>query len=836
MMMFDYSDHRIPARWGAKRRHRQFGLLALATLAVSGAAAGQTLESLAASLRESPTKARRTEMLRFASAHSGDEKGALARFTLGVTAYEQNEYAAAAEDLELARAGLPKLKDYTSYYLAAARVAAKDMAGIEHDLAPFESLPAPSPLEGRARLLEAQALSNSGRVPEAVRVLVARQSALPQPEGDLALGQAYQAVGDNPNAIKYLQQVYYSYPNTEQAAAAAEALTALRESLGAQYPIASPKMRLTRIERWIAAREYERARAELRGMAQEFTGSELDVARVRAGALDALEGSGWRAAKYLRSLAVSDPEADAERLYYLAYCARKADDESGMMDAVERLNRHPQSPWRMKALVLAGNRYLLQNRSDRYEPLFRAAYESFPDASDAAYCQWKVAWNAYLRRRADAADLMREHLTRFPSSSKASAALYYLGRISEDSRDFAAAAGFYREILARFPNFYYGLLARDRISKAELDQPPVSEQTAGFLQGLTLPVRKLVESMDPTPATELRIARARLLASAGFPELAETELRFGARTDAQPHLIAIELARRAGDAHQAIRAMKSVAPDYLTLSFKGTPQRFWELLFPMPWKRTLVSQAHTRNLDPFMVAGMIRQESEFNPGAISPAKAYGLTQVMPSTGRKLARQAGIRRFRTSMLLQPELNLKLGISYLQGMLTQWNGRWEEALASYNAGKSRVDEWLTWADYREPAEFVETIPFTETREYVQAIFRNAEVYRRLYGGKPLTVAAEEDNSTEPRSAEAKAPRKTARAKVTSPRAKSPKVRVASRGKQVKSKSATGKSKRIRARSAQAKATAVKHKVKSAKARPRHSRAKRSSSTAVASAAAR
>ena len=833
MMMFDYSDHRIPARWDAKRRHRQSGLLLLATLVVSWAAAGQTLDSLATSFRESPTKAHRTALLQFASAHSGDEQGALARFTLGVSAFEQKDYASAAENLELARAGLPKLKDYTSYYLAAARVAAKDMAGIGRDLAPFDELAAPSPLDGKARLLEAQAFSDAGRVQDAAGVLAAHREALPQPEGDLALGQAYRALGDSANAIKYLQQVYYWYPDTQEAAASSDALAALRQSMGAQYPVAPPKLRLTRIQKWIAAREYGRARAELRGMEDEFTGSERDVARVRAGALEALEGSTWRAAKYLRGLSVSDSEADAERLYYLVYCARKADDESGMMDAVDRLNHHPQSPWRLKALVLAGNRYLLQNRADRYEPLYRAAYESFPGESDAAYCQWKVAWNAYLRRRADAADLLREHLTRFPDSSKASAALYFLGRMAENSHDVSAAAGFYHEILQRFPNFYYALLARDRISKAELEQPAVSGQTAEFLQGLTLPTRKPAESRTATAATERRIARARLLATAGFPDWAEAELRFGARTDAQPFLMAIELARRAGDPHQAIRAVKSISPDYLTLSFENTPQRFWQLLFPMPWKRTLVAQAQTRNLDPFMVAGLIRQESEFNPNAVSPAKAYGLTQVLPSTGRKMARQAGIRRFRTSMLLQPEVNLKLGISYLRGMLTEWNGKWEEALASYNAGKSRVDEWLTWADYREPAEFVETIPFTETREYVQAIMRNADLYRRLYGGKPLSVAMDDDSPAESPAPVVKPARKAAKAKVAPRGRKRSKVRAASRSKTVKSRSANAKPARSRVRSAKAKPTSAKRKVSSARAKTRHSKSKRSSSSTAASA---
>jgi soluble lytic murein transglycosylase len=84
-----------------------------------------------------------------------------------------------------------------------------------------------------------------------------------------------------------------------------------------------------------------------------------------------------------------------------------------------------------------------------------------------------------------------------------------------------------------------------------------------------------------------------------------------------------------------------------------------------------------------------------------------------------------------MLFQPEINLKLGTYYLKSLLDQHSGKWEETLASYNAGKSRTLEWSGWASYREPAEFIETVPFTETRNYIQIVLRNAEVYRRLYG---------------------------------------------------------------------------------------------------------
>ena len=108
------------------------------------------------------------------------------------------------------------------------------------------------------------------------------------------------------------------------------------------------------------------------------------------------------------------------------------------------------------------------------------------------------------------------------------------------------------------------------------------------------------------------------------------------------------------------------------------------------------------------------------------------TQILPGTGRELSRRLHLGSFRSKRLLQPEFNLHLGTIYLKSLLDQFGGAWEPTLASYNAGKSRVLAWSSRIEYREPAEFVEAIPFSETRNYVQVVLRNGDLYRRLYQG--------------------------------------------------------------------------------------------------------
>jgi len=184
---------------------------------------------------------------------------------------------------------------------------------------------------------------------------------------------------------------------------------------------------------------------------------------------------------------------------------------------------------------------------------------------------------------------------------------------------------------------------------------------------------------------------------------------------------------------QGIRYIKRYAPDYLSLSLDTAPDKFWRLAFPLPYRKQLEDFCRPLSLDPFLVAALIRQESEFNPKAVSRANARGLTQVMPTTGKQLSRKLGIRGYRTNMLFSPDTNLKIGTYYLKVLSDELEGKLEAALASYNAGKSRVVTWLGSGSYHEPAEFVESIPFKETRNYVESVLRNAEVYRRLYGTK-------------------------------------------------------------------------------------------------------
>jgi soluble lytic murein transglycosylase len=686
-----------------------------------------------------------------------------ARLARGIEEFESGKYGEAIQDLKAAQPQLPKLADYAAFYLASSRAGLKDFAQVHSDLAPFRKLSVSSPLEPKALLLEAKALTETGSGAAAVSLLRERYDDLPQPGGDWALAQAYESAQAPAQAATYYSRVYYLYPLSDSAPRAAKALEALRASMGASYPAPTPQQRLERGNRLLAARQYTKARAEFSTLVEELSGADREIASVGIGAADYLDKRTDHACQYLRSLEVASPEAAAERLYFVSECARRLNDDDAMLAAIHTMaKQYPSSPWRLKALLSAGNRFLLSNQPESYEPIYRACYESFPSDPEASYCHWKVTWISYLKRRKDAADLLREQLLRYPASTNSSGALYYLGRLGESAKDFRLARGYFDKITERYPGYYYGILARERLEQASLARAVPSESVTAFLNTIQFPTRSSLETYEPTAATMRRIERFRQLSEAGLTKLAEAELRFGAKTDGQPYLLAMELARTAGAPHQGLRNMKSLVSDYFSIAPDSAPERFWELLFPLPFRGDLVRQSSASALDPHIVAGLVRQESEFNPKVISPAHAYGLTQLVPATGRQLARKAGVKRFSTNMLFQPSMNLRLGTTYLRSLLDQWGGKWEETLASYNAGKTHVLEWIQWADFREPGEFVETIPFTETREYVQSVLRNAAAYRRIYGTK-LTLAESEPAAPAPKITPAKSTVKKTKRKV-------------------------------------------------------------------------
>jgi soluble lytic murein transglycosylase len=665
----------------------------------------------------------------------GSAMDPLADLKAGAAALDAKKYPAAIAALEPTVKRLPKIADYTAFFLASAKFASEDYATVPKTLEPVFKIAPVSPLTARSVLLAAHAFEQGGDAKAALELLRKNYATLPQPAGDLAMATAFAAADDPVSAAIYHQRVYFGYPVTPEAAQADAELKKLRDALGEKYPPAMPNQMLGRAMKLMEAKLYAKARAEFEAVVSQVGGAEKDLARVRVSVADYHLKDTARAHAALQSLEVSTPEADAERLHYLLLCAQRLKNQDEVQSVLERLGRlYPNSKWRLESLIASGNHSLIENQMKVYEPIYRACYESFPKDPQAAGCHWKVTWGHYMRRQADAGDMLRAHVRMFPGAENAAGALYFLGRLAEGVRDPAGGRAYYDEIVKEYPNYYYTVLARERLK--EIGDVAPSPKVNEFLRGIDFPQRSRTLNFQPNATAKARIERARLLASAGLDDWAANELRYGSQNEDQPQVLAVELAEmttKTVGPDQAMRYIKRYAGNYLFFPIESAPMEFWKLAFPLPYRTDLEKFSKQNGLDPYLIAALIRQESEFNPKAVSPANARGLTQILPGTGRELSRKLKVKMYGTPSLFVPAVNLQLGTFYLRTIVDNLGGRWEAALAAYNAGPSRAKAWSSWGEFREPAEFIETVPFAETRNYIQTVLRNADTYRRIYGNK-------------------------------------------------------------------------------------------------------
>jgi soluble lytic murein transglycosylase len=545
---------------------------------------------------------------------------------------------------------------------------------------------------------------------------------------ELALGRAYAASGQPAKAAEIFANIYYSTPASADADAAYSELRKL--------PSAPPPTFVqikTRADGLMNRKRYAEAADEYRTLANQASISDKPALQISLA--DALHrgGKNHDARLVLALLGTSTGEVNAHRLYLLGQVAWAANDNDTFYRTVNELRQaDPTSPWLEQALLSAANLHLVHHEYDQALDAYREAQQRFPTGPRSSYVHWKAAWLILRQgRNEDAKKAFEEQIALYPTSAETSAALYWRARLAEEDNQPLMARAFYQKLSDRYRNFYYAELGRQRMKRL----PPGGDATTQYALLDRIPPLDSsgkVKDSEPPP-DELHFQKAQLLGNGGLVDFAVRELQAAAATDGGSWAPAetAQLYDETGHYDQAIELMKRSAPNYFALDIPDLPRKYWEALFPKAYWSDLKRSSVANGLDPYLVASLIRQESEFNPNAVSRANAVGLMQLLPKTGKAVAKQVNMKRYNASQLYTPAVNLQLGTKYFRGMVDKFGGSFEYALAAYNAGSDRVEEWLGQGKYRDPQEFVESIPFTETREYVQAILRNASVYKQLYG---------------------------------------------------------------------------------------------------------
>jgi soluble lytic murein transglycosylase len=672
----------------------------------------------------------------YARHHPKEDAGALAWLVIGYAHTLDHDYAKAIDPLNRAKAGASELGDYVAYYLGDAYVKTAHNAEALATLADFGKNFPDSLLIRDADLVYANALLEEGRAQEAASLLE-KDRAPQRSDLELVIGRAYEAAGDNQKAANAFRNLYFNLPNSFEADMAGGELRKLGVS-------GSAAERRTRADLLLKAKHYDEAAHDYRELVQEV--SPVDRPEVQLALSAALQKSGGNDSKeahhILIAMGVQQGDAEAERLYLLSETERSASDEDAVQRRLTELRLYgPTSPWLEQALLSAGNMYLLKRDYDHAIDYFRELQERFPKGPRASYAHWKAAWLAFRQGRTDEARKgFEDQIALYPDSNEVPNALYWRARIAEEDGNPAMARAFYQKLSDRYRNYYYAEFGRHRLKAltgaaetAAESAPKEDPPHFALLDRVgSLSTTGKITATDP-PEDNLRVERARLLSNGGLADAAVRELQAAASQEdgtwAPPEMARVY--QDGGRYDRGIEIMKRMTPNYFAVDLPDLPRPYWEALFPKAYWTDLRKYSVLNGLDPYMVASLIRQESEFNAQALSHANAVGLMQLLPRVGKTVAKQVKLKGYSPPQLFTPAVNLELGTRYFKEMVDKYNGQFEYALAAYNAGTDRVGDWLGQGHYRDPQEFVESIPFTETREYVQAILRNANVYRQLYG---------------------------------------------------------------------------------------------------------
>ncbi len=298
-------------------------------------------------------------------------------------------------------------------------------------------------------------------------------------------------------------------------------------------------------------------------------------------------------------------------------------------------------------------------------------------------------------------------VSRYPQSDDALASGYWSGRSYKARGDSAGANTRWRAVLAKEKSSYYSVLSAKR-----LNVPLLADNAAD--------IYPTVPDID---AASKRIA---ILKDFGMDTEAKFEYDrlFSEAIKSHDRLVATAHALAGTD-----QSSRSIALGRQAVTEVGPTAQDYRLVYPVLERPTLIQSSKKYNLDPALVASLIKQESNFNPRATSPVGARGLMQLMPPVGRSLASSQRIAGYTDESLYDPAVNIQLGTEHLSGLFRS-NSQVERVLAAYNAGESRVAKWIQKAGANDPELFTERIPFVETRDYVRSIVRNRAFYSRLY----------------------------------------------------------------------------------------------------------
>ena len=651
----------------------------------------------------------------------GVRTAALTDFAIGVKLEVDSNFAKALPIFMQPPLRQGTLGHYAEYYQGLAELRLGRASDARHT---FQALAAKNPvgyLLEAAALREAEcddALNDQNAAMQVYERLSKTKSTAPD-EVLMRFGRAARAAGHPDKAAEAYSRVVYEFPFSDLAPIAGGELESLPIA-----PIAPGsnrfKLELGRAERLFGARRYAQARPVFDGLRATARDDDREVVQLRIAECDYFLKRTRNARDGVRPF-IDAGARQGEALYFYAVATRELGGHDEYLRVVRRIvAEFPNQSWAEEALNNLATQYILQSDDDDAEKTFREMYEKFPTGHYAERAAWKIGWWAY--RSANYAETVRVFegaAANFPRSDYRPPWLYWSARAHEALREQALADARYALVEADYRNSYYGRLATKRLDVARIQNSEFGIQNSDeAVTALQLPPNESV----------VRALLGLELYDQALDELHYAQKVWGDSSAIQATIGWIFYQR--GELRTGINVMKRAYPQYLAAGGENLPPELLKVLFPIDYWPLIKRYSNEHQLDPYVVAALIAQESTFTADVKSAANAYGLMQLLPSTGRQYAKMLHLPKFSLSMLTTAESNIKMGTAYFADLVRQFGGL-HFALATYNAGPSRIAKWIAAKPGLERDEFIDDIPFPETQNYVKRILGTAEDYRRLYG---------------------------------------------------------------------------------------------------------
>ena len=661
--------------------------------------------------------------------HAGSLWARRAALVTGVLLIERQPAEALAY-LRAAQRDFPLLEDYVRLWIGDALLKSGDVSAAASFLDIIPNVVPDTLLGTRIAYRAGEAWFRVGQCAYATEPLARSVTQDPQDSGAaralLMLAECQHQDSRSPDSAVTLRQIWMRYPKTPEADEAEKRLSQRLNNGQPWKPTADE--RYVRASSLAAAAMNEDAVEDFKSFLASAPGhAKREEAKLRLAMALARLKRYDQAKLVFHELASGGPSTEAnEAAVWLARSYLRMGDGDrlvGLRQAYPKLALTPEQ--QALILIVLGTWFDDQNQFDQAVAQYRQIAQLGDRTEQRAEALWRIGWIQYRTGQySEAVKTLQDLVAIREDPANNPQALYWTARALERLQDLKAAE-VYQMLCRKYAWTYYCQLTR---SRQEVPPPDPATGTPDSEPG---------ETGGSSIAQDVHYRRAVELRALGLEQEAGREVTWLLDRYVRNRAALVELITRvseAGGYHQGLRLARLHFRDGLERGLEPVQPSLWSVAYPTVYLPTIRAFGSNR-FDPYLAAAIIREESQYDARAVSRVGAIGLMQLMPTTAQAVAQRNGGTVGRDE-LFDHETNIRYGVRYLEQLIGQFNGNLVHAVAAYNAGPPVVTAWIQKFGDKEPDEFVELIPYQETRQYVRRVLRSYREYRRL-GGEACTV---------------------------------------------------------------------------------------------------